>query len=345
VLATALYQALPASTEPELQDLPGQGRKLLAFADSRQDAAFFAPYLERTYRQVLRRRLILKTLLDDPAGCQGRLRLQDLVGRLRHQAEAAGLFTQRQSYDECQARMARWLMQELIAWDRRINLEGLGLLQFRLVRPTGWSAPQPLLQPPWNLAPEEAWHLLALLLDTLRHQGAVTFPDNVDPRDEAFSPRNRELFMREDRADSKNGIFSWVPTKGNNRRLDILTRLLARTSSLSETERRPVATKALRNIWRHLTDSELAWRDHREPAPGGCGSPHQPSFLGSGTDHRDFQSWLPVQPLPEHLTHQPSRDLPFLPLRRHVGADRFSSAKLGAESLPQPVPRIGSHTP
>jgi hypothetical protein len=256
VLATALYQALPASTEPELQDLPGQGRKLLAFADSRQDAAFFAPYLERTYRQVLRRRLILKTLLDDPAGCQGRLRLQDLVGRLRHQAEAAGLFTQRQSYDECQARMARWLMQELIAWDRRINLEGLGLLQFRLVRPTGWSAPQPLLQPPWNLAPEEAWHLLALLLDTLRHQGAVTFPDSVDPRDEAFSPRNRELFMREDRADSKNGIFSWVPTKGNNRRLDILTRLLARTSSLSETERRPVATKALRNIWRHLTDSE-----------------------------------------------------------------------------------------
>ncbi|HEC34827.1 MAG TPA: DEAD/DEAH box helicase, partial [Chloroflexi bacterium] len=262
VLATSLYQALPASTDPEMEDLPGQGRKLLAFSDSRQDAAFFAPYLERTYRQVLRRRLILKTLFEDPAGREGRLRLQDLVGRLQRQAEEAGVFTQRQSYDERQRLMATWLMQELIAWDRRISLEGLGLLKFRLVRPDRWRPPQPLLEPPWSLTPDEAWRLLALLLDTLRHQGAVTFPDNMDPRDEAFAPRNRELFMRGDRADSKNGIFSWVPTRGNNRRLDILNRLLARTTDLPEEERQAVAADTLRGIWRHLTDPSSVWRDH-----------------------------------------------------------------------------------
>jgi ATP-dependent helicase YprA (DUF1998 family) len=262
VLATALYQALPASTDPEMEDLPGQGRKLLAFADSRQDAAFFAPYLERTYQQVLRRRLILKTLLEDPAGREGRLRLQDLVGRLQRQAEDAGLFTQRQSYDERQRLMATWLMQELIAWDRRINLEGLGLLEFRPVRPDRWRPPQPLLEPPWNLTPDQVWWLLVLLLDTLRHQGVVTFPNNVDPRGDAFAPRNRELFMREKQADSTNGIFSWVPTRGNNRRLDILTRLLARTSDLPEQERNSVAVTALRNIWRHLTDPDSAWREH-----------------------------------------------------------------------------------
>jgi len=262
VLTTALYQALPPSDEEEMADLPGQGRKLLAFSDSRQDAAFFAPYLERTYRQVLRRRLILKTLLKDPAGRAGRLRLQDLVGRLQRQAEEAGLFTQRQSYDERQRLMATWLMQELIAWDHRINLEGLGLLKFRLVRPDKWRPPQPLLQPPWNLTPEEAWQLLALLLDTLRHQGAVTFPDNVDPRDEAFAPRNRELFMRGEVADAKNRIFSWVPTRGNNRRLDILTRLLARVTTLSDKECRAVAAETLRDVWRHLTDPRSMWRDH-----------------------------------------------------------------------------------
>ncbi len=262
VLATALYQALPPSTDPEMEDLPGEGRKLLAFADSRQDAAFFAPYLERTYSQVLRRRLILKALLDDPAGREGRLRLQDLVRRLQNQAEQAGLFTQRQSYDERQQRMATWLMQELVAWDHRISLEGLGLLRFRLVRPERWRPPQPLLEPPWNLTPEEAWQLVALLLDTLRRQGAVTFPENVDPRDDAFAPRNRELFMREDRADSAHGIFSWVPTRGLNRRLDILTRLLARTTDLSKKECQATATEALKNIWRHLTDPRSVWHDH-----------------------------------------------------------------------------------
>ena len=262
VLATALYQTLPPSNEEEVQDLPGQGRKLLAFSDSRQDAAFFAPYLERTYGQVLRRRLILKTLLQDPAGREGRLRLQDLVGRLQRQAEEAGLFTQRQSYDERQQLMSTWLMQELIAWDRRISLEGLGLIEFRLVRPERWRPPQPLLEPPWNLTPDEAWQLLTLLLDTLRRQGAVTFPDNVDPRGEAFAPRNRELFMRENRADSKNGIFSWVPTRGNNRRLDILARLLERTTDLSKEECQTVAADTLRGIWRHLTDPNSVWHDH-----------------------------------------------------------------------------------
>jgi len=52
VLATALYQALPPSGDEELADQPGEGRKLLLFSDSRQAAAFFAPYLETTYAAI-----------------------------------------------------------------------------------------------------------------------------------------------------------------------------------------------------------------------------------------------------------------------------------------------------
>jgi hypothetical protein len=261
VLATALYQTLPPSTDEEMADLPGQGRKLLAFSDSRQDAAFFAPYLERTYRQVLRRRLILKALLDDPAGREGRLRIEDLVLRLQSQAEEAGLFSQSKSYDARQRQMATWLMQELIAWDHRISLEGLGLIRFRLIKPNRWRPPQPLLEPPWNLTQDGAWYLVALLLDTLRQQGAVTFPPNVDPRDEAFAPRKGEFFVREDRADSKRHIYSWVPTRGSNRRLDILLRLLERSTDLSEEERKRHASETLRSIWRHLVETNV-WQDH-----------------------------------------------------------------------------------
>jgi hypothetical protein len=52
VLATALYTEIPEGKEAAVQEKPGQGRKLLIFADSRQAAAFFAPYLERTYTNI-----------------------------------------------------------------------------------------------------------------------------------------------------------------------------------------------------------------------------------------------------------------------------------------------------
>lgn len=75
-LATALYQSLPVSTDPEMENLPGQGRKLLALSDSWQDAAFFAPYLERTYQQILCRR----DMLEERTNGELRYRFQiDLV--------------------------------------------------------------------------------------------------------------------------------------------------------------------------------------------------------------------------------------------------------------------------
>ncbi len=263
VLATALYQQLPASVDPNAHDLPGQGRKLLVFSDSRQDAAFFAPYLERTYNQVLHRRLILHALLNDPDGRMGYLRLQDVVSRLLKQAEEAGIFTQRKSRDEQRRTIFTWLMQELVTLGRRLSLEGMGLLQFRLVRPNRWHPPEMLQQSPWNLSDDEIWTLTALLLDTLRQQGVTTFPDHLDPKDEAFAPRNKAFFVRKDQSDSSAGILSWVPTRGSNRRLDLLKRLLRKcTSGLGPEEQYTLAMETLNGLWRHLTEPRSPWREH-----------------------------------------------------------------------------------
>lgn len=263
VLATALYQQLPAQPDGEDSQLPGGGRKLLVFSDSRQDAAFFAPYLERTYNQVLHRRLILKALLDDPDGRRGELRLQDCTQPLVWQAEAAGLFQRRQSRNERQRTVMTWLMQEFVALDRRMSLEGLGLLQFRLVRPDRWRAPQVLRDAPWGLSDDESWELVQLLLDTLRQQGCVTFPDNVDPLQDDFAPRNKAIFVREEGSDAKAGVLSWVPMQGSNRRLNLLTRLLTRlNTSMSTEDCRQHAREALRGIWRDLTDRRSPWRDY-----------------------------------------------------------------------------------
>ncbi|BCL80053.1 DEAD/DEAH box helicase [Ktedonobacteria bacterium brp13] len=263
VLATALYQQIPPSPDEETADLPGQGRKLLVFSDSRQDAAFFAPYLERTYNQVLHRRLILQTLREDSDGQQGFLRLQDVIPRLQQQADRAGFFTAAQSYDERRRTVSIWLMQELMALDRRLSLEGQGLLQFRLVRPRRWQPPRVLQIAPWNLSSEECWTLLTLLLDTLRQQGVTTYPEYLQANDEAFAPRNREFFVRRDQSDSKIGILSWAPTRGRNRRLDLLERLLqACAPTLPEAERRSIAREALMGIWHQLTEPGSQWCDH-----------------------------------------------------------------------------------
>lgn len=109
VLATAPYQRLPARSretvesqlEPADDWVTGPSianevartgsRKLLAFSDSRQDAAFFACYLDRTYRQILRRRLIVEALTEGLK--DGTVwRVQDLVRPVRRLAEEAWLF-------------------------------------------------------------------------------------------------------------------------------------------------------------------------------------------------------------------------------------------------------------
>ena len=38
--------------------------------------------------------------------------------------------------------------------------------------------------------------LFQILINSLRRQGAILFPENVSPRDELFQPRNREIAVR-----------------------------------------------------------------------------------------------------------------------------------------------------
>ena len=270
VLATSLYQNLPPADDDEFQSQPGQGRKLLVFSDSRQDAAFFAPYLERTYKQILRRRLILQTIEEDQDAKDGDLRMEDMVSRVRKRAERCGLFLPTDSRDKRNSTVYKWLMQEFVALDRRISLEGLGLIQFRLVKPEGWRPPAPLLSDPWNLSPEEAWSLTVTLFDTLRTQACIRFPENVDPRDEDFAPRNQMFFISDRTPDSKSHIFSWLPARGNNRRSDLLLKLLSQCAPhLEKKQREQIAILTLEGIWKSIT-KDPTWKYHflSETRPG-----------------------------------------------------------------------------
>lgn len=266
VLAGTMYRDVPVARTHEERSKPGEGRKLLIFTDNRQRAAFFAPYLDRAQNRQLRRRLMVESLQrlnqDEP------LRFSDWMDVLLTHSKRLGVFRVESSLREKKLTVATWLMQEFSGLDKRLGLEGVGLLYFRPFRLPTWQPPTELLENPWNLSPEEAFQVIAILLNTLRRQGAVSYlleDENIhlldsEKRDE-FRPRARLFYVRENSAETRRkfGIYSWTPTPPfNNSRCDFLARLLARRKG----EKKPIekargeAADCLRQIWRYLTSSE-----------------------------------------------------------------------------------------
>ena len=142
VLSTSLYQALPPAPDPEQADQPGEGRKLLLFSDSRQAAAFFAPYLENSYETIQHRRLILEGLQRAAAG--GEVSISDLAYHVARVADEAHVFPRKMSAQERQRATALWVMQELVTTEDRQSLEGRGLIRVGLGRKPGWQLPRGL---------------------------------------------------------------------------------------------------------------------------------------------------------------------------------------------------------
>lgn len=238
VIATALYQALPETEKGGAAALVGQGRRLLSFSDSRQDAAFFAPYLDRTYSQAIQRRIIW-VAAERLAGEEPRF--EDLVIPIRREAERRLVLDEDRGAMHNSNRVRAWLMREILAVDRRQSLDGVGLAEIGLALPRRVRVPQPLLDQ--GLSEREALDIARVLLDTLRLQAAVHLPEGVDIADPAFAPRNVVTRVRQ-RGSAKH-ILSWVPGRGLNRRLDYLQKVCRRRSLGID------PAELLENIWTH----------------------------------------------------------------------------------------------
>lgn len=258
ILATSLYQNLPPDDSVDASEHPGEGRKLLAFSDSRQDAAFFAPYLETTYNEILQRRFILKTLRSISQTDNRDFQISDLVQPMIKMAENAGYFPYTTTGGERRSLIERWLMEELITMERRQSLDGVGLVKYSLVKPRNWSAPAPLLAAPWSLSEEGAWDLLEILMHTLRISGCIQFPDGVNRTDEAFAPRNFAFSVTKHGSDQKKHVISWVPVQGANGRSDLLTKLLKRSTDLNDAQIKTTVKQTLEGVWEHI----CGWTDH-----------------------------------------------------------------------------------
>lgn len=253
VITTALYQQLPAAND-ESADFVGGGRKLLMFSDSRQSAAFAAPYLDRTYTRMLERRYITEALRD-PAASGSEITVGDLAILTREKAEAARHFSADMGVIEVTKAVHQWISGELMTLETRQSLEGLGLMRVALKRDARVKI-DGLTR--IGLNEEESWALLNELVKTVRLQGAITVLDRVDVKDERFSPRNTRVRMRSTGSNRAKQIMSWSPsgTGITNSRILFLRKVLADLGDENSPER------ILEGCWRMLEAAGFFASEH-----------------------------------------------------------------------------------
>ncbi|MDE3270322.1 MAG: DEAD/DEAH box helicase, partial [Pseudomonadota bacterium] len=167
VIATAMHELLPEDK-----------CKVLAFADSRQEAAFFAWYAEDSYKKLRDRNFILRAMKASPVDKEG-LSIDDLKTRLLQQYKQADLFIASETNEQNNQQVLTSILREALTDERRLSLSGVGLVKWLVKIPDELTIPEIMLQPPWNFTREEALCLIAYLLDDLRLHHAMNLPEGA----------------------------------------------------------------------------------------------------------------------------------------------------------------------
>ena len=221
-------------------------RKLLAFSDSRQEAAYFAWYLGATHSDMLWRRAILQVVRDLESQYGDCVCVPDIIDPLVMLADRSGLFLDETTLIEKRRQAWRYVMREFRAGATVSGLESVGALAFLPMSDfltVEWD--------PWRLSEVESSDFWGLCLDQLRTRGAIVFPPDVQPTDEFFSPRNRAIYFRGQDAHPLRGgaVLGWRPTRNDNGRTDLFRRILRKR----DVEDEAVVVDAVAGTWEYLS--------------------------------------------------------------------------------------------
>lgn len=121
VIATALHGLLSEDN-----------RKILAFADNRQEAAFFAWYAEDGHRKILARNLIWRALATDR---MTEYSLDGLANSLQKICDENQVFPESKDSKDKERKVRAMIYREAVTEERRISLEGVGLAKWFLKLP------------------------------------------------------------------------------------------------------------------------------------------------------------------------------------------------------------------
>lgn len=244
VIATTLYGALPDDR-----------RKILAFADGRQEAAFFAWYLDRTYEDLLHRNLILKAARRlTPHALDEGLSLTDLAHELQVIFREEGVVSPEATQVEIGRKAWEAVYREFLAPEKRLSLEGVGLGKWSVRWPPWYELPAVLLGEPWCLTTEEAWDLLFLLVNIMREARAVELlaedPYRLTPDRVIAYPQTR---FRIGRPRNQANVASW----DGGSRVKLLKKMLLERG-VTEVDAETLAVETLRKVWEKFKQCDRA---------------------------------------------------------------------------------------
>jgi len=243
VIATTLHQLLPEDR-----------KKVLAFADGRQDAAYFAWYLDDSYKDVLSRNLIFETAKSLIEHAPDGLSIGEIAHELHQSYKERGVYPE--SLGDIELRREAWKMiySEFLTEESRISIEGVGLTKWGLKWPTTVKAPQMFMRPPWSLNEEDARGLAFILIDTMRADGAVEIrtKPGISLNWSDLGLRKVQTQIKIDDAGS-GAIRSWDTPRG--KRATYLAKILMKKGCIEE-EAINAAKQALRSIWDYIRESD-----------------------------------------------------------------------------------------
>ena len=198
VFVTALHRLLPENR-----------RKVLSFADNRQEAAFFAWFAEDSYRKIADRNSILRALKSSPIESGG-VSASDLSGRLLGYWESERVKFKNSDTQESRAnRAVASVWKEALSDERRLSLMGVGLVKWSVHIPDEYEPPDVMLRAPWGFSRNEAMDLIRYLLMRMVQRGAISAPGAPVMSWKGISPGRAQMsYVVGDNGKSRN-VIKW----------------------------------------------------------------------------------------------------------------------------------------
>ena len=251
VIATALHELLPED-----------GRKVLTFADSRQDAAFFAWYAENSYEKLRDRNLMLRAMNAERVDREG-LSIDDLRNRLLKQWEHAGLFSGADSGESRDRKVLTSILREAVTDERRLSLSGVGLVTWLVKIPDDLTLPEALRQSPWDFTDDESRHVFGYLLDELRLRRALALPDRAGAPAWSYVSSWQQQAYGFGAPGKRRNVSEWGGSQSAVVK-HFLLRLIA-DSGLSDGEKKAASVKLMQSVWRALQDRDQNRSNANDP--------------------------------------------------------------------------------
>lgn len=271
VVTQRVLEALPPGLIDNYDPRPGLGRNLLTFSDNRQDAAFFAPYFERTSSDVALRsaiRNVLKgreTPLSAPQLARNIYQYWQRDGQLPVLMDANGeIVTDAQ--DATEILLGRLGAEFCTPGGRRNSVEALGVVSVTyeesklriLKQKTRAILPKGLPDDDGSVD-----SLVHILLEHLRRERALSRFHGVPLRDSFIWGDYNQHRSFDIETGDKNVTYKWLPTATYNRHNRRSWYLVEQLGLDKE-----VAFSFLREFWELLVKPPLALLERCNPGYG-----------------------------------------------------------------------------